>query len=59
MKRLLFLIVNLNLVFLVVVNITLAQNSEEKSILQLGLDEVIKRVVDTNEGFKIKGTGGQ
>lgn len=55
MKRLLFLIVNLNLVFLVVVNITLAQNSEEKSILQLGLDEVIKRVVDTNEGFKIKG----
>ena len=55
MKRLLFLIIKLNLVFLLIVNMAIAQNLEENPILRLDLEEVIKRAIDTNEGFKIKG----
>ena len=54
MKRLLFLIINLSLVFLAIVNMAIAQNLEEKPVLQLSLDEVIKRAIETNEELKIK-----
>jgi len=55
MRRLLLLIIGLNLVSLLIVNMTMAGNGEGNPTLCLSLDEVIKRAIDTNEGFKIKG----
>jgi outer membrane protein TolC len=54
MRRLLLLIIGLNLVSLLIVNMAMAGNGEGNPTLCLSLDEVIKRAVDTNEEFKIK-----
>ena len=53
MKRYTSFIIVLMLFF--TFNTAFAENIEEDRVLKIGLDEVIKRAVDTSEEFKIKG----
>ena len=53
MKRVIFLI-SFSVVALFTYNIALADSPAEDSILQIGLDETIKRALDASEELKIK-----
>ncbi|MDD5681291.1 MAG: TolC family protein [Candidatus Omnitrophica bacterium] len=53
MKRIIFLI-TFSVVALFTYNIAIADSPAEDSILQIGLDETIKRALDTSEELKIK-----
>jgi len=55
MKRLLLFIMSLSIIALLTFNIAYADGPQAESILQIGLDETIKRALDTSEEFKIKG----